>query len=70
MIRGVDYHLITVREKVENTYVVVTANLQAFDNLLSVSVGTSMLQPLGASVSEFSWEMLLCTRAWDTVIWL
>lgn len=48
----------------ENTYVVVTANLQAFGYLLSVSVGTSVLQPLGASVSEFSWEMLLSTRAW------
>ena len=63
MIRGVWLLFDHCKNKVENTYVVVRANLQDFGNLVSVSVGTFMLQPLGASVSELGWETLLCTRA-------
>lgn len=63
MIRGGWLLFDHCKKKVENTYVVVTANLQDFCNSVSLSVGTFMLQPLGASASELSWETLLCTRA-------
>lgn len=53
----------------QNTYVVVTTNLQDFSNSVSVSVGTCMQWPLGASVSELSWESVRAPGPSGSSVW-